>query len=62
MRIENTNMTKLARFLFGINEAQTIQNRHYDGDHWYMASNICGLLGIAGYSQAVHNPRFTDNR
>jgi len=48
-------MTGLARFLFGNNEAETIQNRPIDGDHWYMASNICGLLGIAGYSQAVHN-------
>jgi len=47
-------MTKLARFLFGINEAETITNRSYDGDHWYMASCICGLLGITGYSQAVH--------
>lgn len=48
-------MTKLARFLFGNNEAETITNRQYDGDHWYMASTICALLGIAGYSQAVHN-------
>lgn len=48
-------MTKLAIFLFGFNEAQTIQNRSYDGgDHWYMAANICKLLEIAGYSQAVH--------
>lgn len=48
-------MTKLAIFLFGYKEAQTIQNRPIDGDHWYMASNICGLLGIMGYSQVVHN-------
>lgn len=47
-------MTTLAIFLFGYNEAQTIKNRHIDGDHWYMASCICGLLGITGYSQAVN--------
>lgn len=47
-------MTKLAIFLFGYNEAQTIQNRPIDCDHWYMASCICGLLGITGYSQVVH--------
>lgn len=48
-------MTGLARFLFGNNEAETITNRHIDGDHWYMAANICGLLGIANHSLAVHD-------
>jgi len=47
-------MTKLAIKLFGYTAAQTILTRT-DGDtHWYSADNICRLLGIKGYSTAVH--------
>lgn len=48
-------MTKLIIALFGYNPAQTVLTRTYDGERWFMAENICYLLGIVGYSQAVHN-------
>ena len=48
-------VTKLIIALFGYDQAQTVLNRLYNGDRWFMAENICSLLGIAGYSQAVHN-------
>lgn len=47
-------MTKLAIKLFGYDNAQTILNRPLNGQRWYMASDICGLLGIRAYSHAVH--------
>jgi len=50
-------MTKIARYLFGVEAAKTITTRTIDGQSWYMAANICGLLGIASYSQAVHRER-----
>jgi prophage antirepressor-like protein len=46
-------MTKLARYLFGDEMAEAISTRTIDGDSWYMAADICGLLGIANHSQAV---------
>lgn len=50
-------MTNLARYLLGYEQAQTITTRTYDGEHWYMASDICGLLGISNHSVAVHGRR-----
>lgn len=47
-------MTKLAIRLFGYENAQTILNRTIDNKHWYMASDICRLVGIKGYSAAVN--------
>lgn len=47
-------MTKLAIRLFGYENAKTILNRPIDNKHWYMASDICRLVGIKGYSAAVH--------
>lgn len=47
-------MTKLAIYLFGYDAAQTITTRTIDGERWYMASAICGLIGIANHSTAVH--------
>lgn len=48
-------MTKLARYLFGIEEAKTISTRTIDGKSWYMAADICRLLRITNHSQAVHD-------
>lgn len=48
-------MTKLARYLFGIEEAKTISTRTIAGNSWYMAADICRLLRIANHSQAVHD-------
>jgi len=53
-------MTKLAIYLFGYDNAQTIITRTFDGQHWYMASKVCDLLGIVGYSTAVHRQRIRD--
>ena len=50
-------MTKLARYLFGIGAVTNIATRTINGHSWYMASDICQLLGIANHSQAVHNSR-----
>lgn len=50
----NSKMTRLMINLFGYNQAQTILTRTYSGERWYMAADICRLLGIIGYSQAVH--------
>lgn len=47
-------MTKLAIKLFGYAHAQTILTRPGDNTHWYSANDICRLLGIKGYSSAVH--------
>lgn len=49
-------MTKLAIKLFGYNNAKTILNRPYNGKSWYMAYDICRLLGIENYSAAVNKP------
>jgi|SRR6185369_4912767 len=42
-------MTKIIIKLFGYDNAQTVLTR----GHWYMAQDICRLLGVVGYSQAV---------
>lgn len=47
-------MTKLAIKIFGYDNAQTILTRTIDKKRWYMASDICRLVGIKGYSAAVH--------
>lgn len=49
-------MTRLAIRLFGYDNAQTILTRTYSGRSWYMASDICRLLGIKNYSGAVNKP------
>lgn len=50
-------MTKIMRYLFGKEAAKDITTRTMEGQSWYMAANICGLLGIANHSQAVHHER-----
>jgi prophage antirepressor-like protein len=47
-------MTKIIINLFGYDQAQTVLTRTYVKRHWFMAADICRLLGIKGYSQAVH--------
>lgn len=47
-------MTKLAIKLFGYANAQHIMTRTGDNTHWYSANDVCRLLGIKGYSAAVH--------
>jgi len=49
-------MTKLCISLFGYENAQTILNRPIEGGSWYMAQDICKLLGITNYSNAVNKP------
>ena len=46
-------MTKLAIKLFGYDNAQTILTRTINGKSWYMAFDICNLLGIKNHSAAV---------
>ena len=46
-------MTKFTIYLFGYEAAQTITTKPIDGEHWYMAADICRLLGISNYSLAV---------
>jgi prophage antirepressor-like protein len=53
-------MTKITRYLFGVKSANTIATRTMDGQHWYMALDICNLLGIRNHSQAVHRKRGKD--
>lgn len=53
-------MTKIAIYLFGYEEAQTIATRTIKRQHWYAAIDICNLLGITNHSQAVHRERETD--
>ncbi len=48
-------MTKLARYLLGVDEAKTVSTRTIDGSSWYMAADLCRLLRIANHSQAIHN-------
>lgn len=50
-------MTRIARYLFGNEDAMNITTRTIDGQHWYMASIICQILGISNYSLAVHGDR-----
>jgi prophage antirepressor-like protein len=54
-------MTKLCIALFGYENAQTILTRTIDGQRWYMAHDICRLVGISNYSKAV-NKVFKDDR
>jgi prophage antirepressor-like protein len=49
--------TALTRYLFGVDNAKTIETRNIDGQQWYMAANICLLLGIVNHSVAVHKER-----
>lgn len=56
-----TKMTKILRYLFGVEEAQAVTTRTIDGQHWYTAVDICNLLGIENHSQAVHRQRETDD-
>jgi prophage antirepressor-like protein len=53
-------MTKIAIYLFGYDEAQTIATRTIAGQHWYASRDICNMLGIENHSQAVHRKRETD--
>ncbi len=46
-------MTKFMIHLFGFGSAQSITTKKFDGENWYMASDICGLIGIKGHSAAV---------
>lgn len=48
-------MTKFTIYLFGYEPAQTITTRNINGEHWYMAADICRLLGISNHSLAVQN-------
>jgi hypothetical protein len=57
---EKIYMTRLARYLFGVENAEMISTRTIGGQHWYMAATICELLGIANHSQAVHREREAD--
>lgn len=50
-------MTKLARYLFGVEQAKTILTRTIEGERWYMALDICNLLGMSNHSNAVHGKR-----
>jgi len=43
----------LTRHLFGDEYAKNISMRTFDGQSWYMALDICGLLGITNHSQVV---------
>jgi prophage antirepressor-like protein len=53
-------MTKLARHLFGNEDAVQITNRNIDGERWYMALIICQILGMSNHSIAVHRDRERD--
>lgn len=48
-------MTKIVIYLFGHDAAQTVATRTYDDGSWYMADDICRLLGIVNHSLAVSN-------
>jgi prophage antirepressor-like protein len=50
---KDNNMTKFTIYLFGYKPAQTITTRTIDGENWYMAADICRLLGISNHSLAV---------
>jgi prophage antirepressor-like protein len=49
--------TALTRYLFGDDNAKTIATRNIDGQQWYMAADICRLVGIVNHSVAVHKER-----
>jgi prophage antirepressor-like protein len=53
-------MTRLARYLFGVEQATSILTRTIDGERWYMALDICNLLGMSNHSIAVHRDRERD--
>jgi prophage antirepressor-like protein len=54
-------MTRITRYLFGEDSAETITTRTYGGQHYYMAEDICRLLGIKNHVQAVHRKRTRDH-
>jgi len=56
MVLKETIMTKLCIRLFGYDNAQTILTRTLEGKHWYMARDICNLVGISNHSAAVNKP------
>jgi len=49
--------TSLTRYLFGLAGAKTIDVRQGNGQTWYVARDICNLLGITNASAAVHAER-----
>jgi len=49
--------TPLTRYLFGLEGAKTINVRHDSGQAWYVARDICNLLGITNPSHAVNGKR-----
>jgi prophage antirepressor-like protein len=52
--------TRIARHLFGNENALTISTRTIDNQHWYTAKSICILLNIKSHCQAVHRERVRD--
>lgn len=61
MTTNNFRGNRLTRHLFGIENASAIATRTVDGQSWYMAADICGLVGISNHSQAVHGERTRDH-
>ena len=49
--------TPLTRYLFGLEGARTIHVRQENGQTWYVARDICNLLGITNASATVHAVR-----
>lgn len=47
-------MTNLTMILFGYEQAQLIETRTFDGQYWYVASDVCTLIGIVNHSAVVH--------
>jgi prophage antirepressor-like protein len=56
MSSNNFKGNKLTIYLFGDN-AKTITTRTFDNQSWYMAADICRLVGISNHSKAVHDER-----
>lgn len=56
MSSNNFKGNKLTIYLFGDN-AKTITTRTFDNQSWYMAADICRLVGISNHSVAVHRVR-----
>ncbi len=51
---------RLTIYLFG-DSAGKIATRTHDDQSWYMAADICRLVGISSHSQAVHRQRKNDD-
>lgn len=56
MTVNKFRGNRLTIYLFG-DSAGTITTRTFDGQSWYMAADICRLVGIANHSVAVHGER-----